>query len=71
MVLPPHLTVSPLCPPRRVEQLSPLLYSGALNIVDKDSTAAVLVEVCYYLDGPGPDADDYSLPYKCEAGQGY
>ena len=46
-------------------------YSGALNIVDKDSTAAVLVEVCYYLDGPGPDADDYSLPYKTEAGQGY
>ena len=46
-------------------------YSGTLNIVDKDSTAAVLVEVCYYLDGPGPDADDYSLPYKTEAGQGY
>ena len=46
-------------------------YSGTLNIVDKDSTAAVLVEVCYYLDGPGPDGDDYSLPYKTEAGQGY
>ena len=46
-------------------------YSGNLNIVDKDSTAAVLVEVCYYLDAPGPDADDYSLPYKTEAGQGY
>ena len=46
-------------------------YSGSLNIVDKDSTAAVLVEVCYYLDAPGPDADDYSLPYKTEAGQGY
>ena len=46
-------------------------YSGALSIVDKDSTAAVLVEVCYYLDADGPDADDYSLPYKTEAGQGY
>ena len=46
-------------------------YSGSLNIVDKDSCAAVLVEVCYYLDAPGPDADDYSLPYKTEAGQGY
>ena len=46
-------------------------YSGALNIVDKDSTAAVLVEVCYWLPADAPDADDFSLPYKTEAGQGY
>ena len=45
--------------------------NGALNIVDPGSTAAVLVEVCYYLDAPGPDGDDFSLPYKTEAGQGY
>ena len=46
-------------------------YSGDLTIVDPDSQAAVLVEVCFYLDGDAPDADDYSLPYKTEAGSGY
>ena len=46
-------------------------YNGALNIVDPGSCAAVLVEVCYYIDGEAPDADDYSLPYKTEAGSGY
>ena len=46
-------------------------YSGALNIVEAGDTAAVMVEVCYYLDAPGPDVDDYSIPYKTEAGQGY
>jgi hypothetical protein len=46
-------------------------YSGDLKIVDADSQAAVLVEVCYYLDAPAPDSDDVSLPYKTEAGSGY
>ena len=46
-------------------------YSGDLKIVDADSQAAVLVEVCYYLDAPAPDSDDVSLPYKVEAGSGY
>ena len=46
-------------------------YSGDLTIVDADSQAAVLVEVCYYLDAPAPDSDDVSLPYKVEAGSGY
>ena len=46
-------------------------YSGDLTIVDKDSQAAVIVEVCYYLPADGPTADDVSLPYKTEAGQGY
>ena len=46
-------------------------YSGDLTITDPDSQAAVLVEVCFYIDGPGPEADDYSLPYKTEAGSGY
>ena len=31
-------------------------YSGDLTIVDPDSQAAVLVEVCFYLDGDAPDA---------------
>ena len=53
-------------------QPSPLLTPViSLDLIDKDSQAAVLVEVCYYLDGPGPDADDVHLPYKTEAGQGY
>ena len=46
-------------------------YSGDLTIVDPDSQAAVLVEVCYYVPAGGPDADDVSLPYKTEAGSGY
>jgi len=46
-------------------------YSGALNIVDPNSNAVVMVEVCYYLDAPGPDTDDYAIAYKTEAGQGY
>ena len=45
--------------------------SGTLSLIDPDSQAAVLVEVCYYVPGPAPDADDTSLPYKVEAGQGY
>ena len=45
--------------------------SGDLTIVDKDSQAAVLVEVCYYIEADGPTTDDVSLPYKTEAGQGY
>ena len=45
--------------------------SGTLSLIDPDSQAAVLVEVCYYVPGPAPDADDTSLPYKTEAGQGY
>ena len=45
--------------------------SGTLSLIDPDSQAAVLVEVCYYMPGPAPDADDTSLPYKVEAGQGY
>ena len=46
-------------------------YSGALDIVNPDDQAVVMVEVCFYLDAPGPDADDYNIQYKVEAGQGY
>jgi len=46
-------------------------YSGALSIVDPSDCAAVMVEVCFFLDAPGPDVDDYSIPYKTESGQGY
>ena len=46
-------------------------YSGALNIVNSDDCAAVIVEVCFYKDGGAPDSDDIHLPYKTEAGQGY
>ena len=46
-------------------------YSGALNIVDPGDCAVVMVEVCYFLDAPGPDTDDYAIKYKTEAGSGY
>ena len=48
-----------------------IAHNGALSIVDADSQAVVLVEVCYYVDAPAPDLDSVSLPYKTEAGQGY
>jgi hypothetical protein len=46
-------------------------YSGALTIVNPDDQAIVMVEVCFFVDAPGPEADDYNLSYKVEAGQGY
>ena len=46
-------------------------HSGDLTVVDTDSQAAVLIEVCYFMDAPAPDTDSVSLPYKVEAGQGY
>ena len=46
-------------------------HAGDLTLIDPDSQAAILVEVCYYLDAPAPDLDEVSLPYKVEAGQGY
>ena len=45
-------------------------HAGAVTIVDPSETAAVIVEVCYYLDGAAPVTDDIALPYKVEAGQG-
>ena len=46
-------------------------YGGDLTIKDPTDCAAVMVEVCFYLDAPGPDVDDYAIPYKTESGQGY
>jgi len=46
-------------------------YSGALNIVNPDDQAVVMVEVCFFMDADGPDTDDYAIQYKTEAGQGY
>lgn len=43
--------------------------SADLNIVDSADSAAVIVEVCYYVDAAAPDAEDIHLPYKIEAGQ--
>lgn len=45
--------------------------SDELTVVDTDSVAAVIVEVCYYVDAPAACAEDIHLPYKTEAGQGY
>ena len=46
-------------------------HSGDLTIVNPDDQAAIIVEICYFLDGEAPTTDDISLPYKTEAGQGY
>ena len=45
--------------------------TGGLTLENPDDQAAVLVEVCYYIDAEAPDPDDFHLPYKVEAGQGY
>ena len=38
---------------------------------DRNAPSVILVEVCYYRAAPAPDADDVSIPYAVEAGQGY
>ena len=43
----------------------------ALTIDNPDDQAAVIVEVCYFIPGEAPQADDIHLPYKTEAGSGY
>jgi hypothetical protein len=48
-----------------------IAHTGDLTVVDPDSQAAVIVEVCYFVTGPAPDVDDLSLPYKTESGTGY
>lgn len=45
--------------------------SDELTIIDADSCAAIIVEVCYYMDAPAPDSEEVHLPYKTEAGGGY
>ena len=45
--------------------------SDELTVVDSDSCAAIIVEVCYYVDAPAPDSSEVHLPYKTEAGGGY
>ena len=45
--------------------------NAELEIVDADSTAAIIVEVDYYVDAPAPTYEDVPLPFKVEAGQGY
>ena len=50
--------------------ISVAVGGGVLDLIDKDSQAAILVEICFFLDAPAPDADDVHLPYKVEAGSG-
>jgi len=44
--------------------------SHDLEVADPGDSAAVIVEVCYFLDAPAPDGEDVHLGYKIEAGQG-
>ena len=36
----------------------------------RNSPSAILVEVCYYVPAPAPDAEDAHIPYAVEAGSG-
>ena len=36
----------------------------------RNSPSAILVEVCYYVAAPAPDAEDAHIPYAIEAGSG-
>ena len=41
---------------------------AALTKVDPNSEAAILVEVCFFMNAPAPDEDDVHLPYYTESG---
>ena len=45
-----------------------LKHAAALAVQDADDIAAVICEVCYYLDGDAPDSDSVNLPFKTETG---
>ena len=36
----------------------------------RNSPSAILVEVCYYVPAPAPDAEDAHIPFAVEAGSG-
>ena len=42
---------------------------AALEKVDANKEAAILIEVCFYANAPAPDADDVHIPYPTESGQ--
>ena len=43
--------------------------AAALEKVEPGKEAAILVEVCFFMNAPAPDADDVHLPYYTESGQ--
>ena len=44
--------------------------NDGLTIVNADDQAAIIVEIDFFMDASAPGADDVSLPFKVEAGQG-
>ena len=44
------------------------IASAGLELIEHDDQTAILVEVDFFMNGPGPDKEDVSLPYKVEAG---
>ena len=42
---------------------------AGLEKVEPGKEAAILVEVCFFMNAPAPDADDVHLPYYTESGQ--
>ena len=47
-----------------------VVASGGFTITNADDQAAIIVEIDYFVDAPGPSAEMVDLPYKVEAGQG-
>ena len=47
-----------------------VVASDGFTITKAGDQAAILVEIDYFVDAPGPDASMVNLPYKVEAGQG-
>ena len=47
-----------------------VVASDGFTITNTEDQAAILVEIDYFVDAPGPDASMVNLPYKIEAGQG-
>ena len=42
---------------------------AALTKINPSKEAAIIVEVCFYMNAPAPDADDVHLPFPVESGQ--
>ena len=47
-----------------------VVSSAALSITNTKDTAAILVEVDFFMDHEAPKMDDCNIPFKVEAGQG-
>ena len=51
------------------QQVKITVGAHELQKVDNKKEAAILVEVCFFMNAPAPDADDVHLPFPTESGQ--